>query len=963
MSFSTQTKEQSYEMSLTSTLVFNIVFTVIVFLIFPIGLRYLRAVFAPQLHLQHKHTRSWGTWFWFIDVFQQPLAVYSTRGNLATIFAVFQMLLLSLYAFIAFISLTILIPVYWYGTDQNWNANYLTYWSKITLPHLEQGSIMILVPYIVVIVITVATMFFYHQFTLLYVYFRQRCLKRVTAQNFMVLLQNIPSVLSTMDKTERILKLMMSGVKSIISVPSQCNKLTKLSQDLDSLQLELEKMKRYVSTSTLKQQYTKTQIKCNKQLLQSKIKELANIKTQMKIDISDSQLQKSEIFKKANKEIQKLEHLIQLQQNTLEKNEKSAIKCLDGFGKLIRAINKKTAEIRTVLYIDNIEENYLDKMKTFPPQMSDIILKSFDLQPNKQQNQPNLRYDDESVFVKEFGKQKVFKDEQKYFINYQKLQFNLFNSSTIQNIGSSVFLFCDSQSVASEKYTALIASDSQHPEALLAPNPNEIVWKYMAISNTQKFIRKLIFIGVLAGLFIGYIWGQTELLGIINASSYEWYISIFESFCPSKCIFGVQQWGFCSVCDGFSNMLVTMIPTLFNCILMAFLPLFINWAVKLLCYPSISKNVDLEYQLLFVFLIIIVGIIQVTLPDLLDVKNGHITLDFLKDLDITTLVDTLGHNVASQQFTFINYIVNKYCTFPVFGLLNIGGIINWILAHRQKNSLDFNLKLRFSKFNFNKQLAYTAHMFVVGFIFAIVAPITNVIIFVTYLLLVTIDRYLILYVNTPTVTSDLSSQANMLVNVIGTISIGLIFMLIATGCYFFIQSGPLANLGAAVCVICLILSIIFKQSVDKRYQRALSHLTQGTYEATGQLYINPVNKYQWYYEEETFCKTQFNIKNDEERQIMNKLIKYDEQSKIKQNKQDGSSENILNKKKTQKDKSHTYKQNYFDKLLGKIHADLTVLPVSQVIVDDHTVMGGGIAFSCLLCEQLYIKIFCHFQCG
>ncbi|CAL6030825.1 GINS_subunit [Hexamita inflata] len=33
-------------------------------------------------------------------------------------------------------------------------------------------------------------------------------------------------------------------------------------------------------------------------------------------------------------------------------------------------------------------------------------------------------------------------------------------------------------------------------------------------------------------------------------------------------------------------------------------------------------------------------------------------------------------------------------------------------------------------------------------------------------------------------------------------------------------------------------------------------------------------------------------------------------------------------------------------------------------INDHfTVMGGGIAFSCLLCEQLYIKIFCHFQCG
>ncbi|CAL5989781.1 Conserved_hypothetical protein [Hexamita inflata] len=36
---------------------------------------------------------------------------------------------------------------------------------------------------------------------------------------------------------------------------------------------------------------------------------------------------------------------------------------------------------------------------------------------------------------------------------------------------------------------------------------------------------------------------------------------------------------------------------------------------------------------------------------------------------------------------------------------------------------------------------------------------------------------------------------------------------------------------------------------------------------------------------------------------------------------------------------------------------------SEIINTFGTVMGGGIAFSCLLCEQLYIKIFCHFQCG
>ncbi|CAL6049640.1 Transmembrane_domain-containing protein [Hexamita inflata] len=918
MSFSTQTKEQSYEMSLTSTLVFNIVFTVIVFLIFPIVRRYLPAVFAPQQHLKYKHTRSWGTWFWFFDVFQQPLAVYSTRGNLATIFAVFQMLLLSLYAFIAFISLTILIPVYWYGTDQNWNANYLTYWSKITLPHLEQGSIMILVPYIVVIVITVATMFFYHQFTLLYVYFRQRCLKRVTAQNFMVLLQNIPSILNEREKTYKVIDPMMSGVKTIIPVPQQCNKLTKLSEELDSLKLQLEKMKRYVSTSTLKEQQIKTQV--YRKYSYENIT-LFNYYSQQSNRHKNDQQQKQ----------LELENIKQFAK--IKESRKVVRKHLKGLDKLLTQIRLKTIEVRNIMQQDHIEEEYLDKIQLFPPQMPDIILQSFNLLPNKQQIQPKIRYDDENQFIKAciqtFSQQDKFnfnimqnqqyinisktilQQERKIFqkvkqlMNIQLRQSNYKNQPDQRYIGSSVFLFCDSQSIASEKYTALIASDSKQPEALLAPNPHEIVWKYMAISNTQKFIRKIIFVLVLAGLFVGYIWGQTKILGIINNSSNAWQIFIFKGVCPNKCTFGTIQTGYCVVCDGFSKMFVTMIPTLFNCILMAFLPLFINWAVKLLCYPSISKNIDLEYQLLFVFLIIIVGIIQVSLPDMIDVKSGQFSLAGLKDLGIQSLIDNLGHNVASQQFTFINYIVNKYCAVPVFSLLNISGIINWILAHGQKNSLDFNLKLRFSKFNFNKQLAYTAHMFVVGFIFAIVAPITNVIIFVTYLLLVIIDRYFILYVNTPTVTSDLSSQANMLVNVIGTISIGLIFMLISTGCYFFIQSGPLANLGAAVCVICLILSIIFKLSVDKRYNRALSTLTKGNYEATGQLYINPVNKKQWYHNEK-FPKTEYDIKKDEDRILLNDLVKYKE----------------------------TYNQNIFDNLLGKIHVDLTILPVSQVILDD-----------------------------
>ncbi|CAL6062066.1 Conserved_hypothetical protein [Hexamita inflata] len=52
-------------------------------------------------------------------------------------------------------------------------------------------------------------------------------------------------------------------------------------------------------------------------------------------------------------------------------------------------------------------------------------------------------------------------------------------------------------------------------------------------------------------------------------------------------------------------------------------------------------------------------------------------------------------------------------------------------------------------------------------------------------------------------------------------------------------------------------------------------------------------------------------------------------------------------------------------ILGEIDEEPYILAENQLEPTQlqTTVMGGGIAFSCLLCEQLYIKIFCHFQCG
>ncbi|CAL5973391.1 Hypothetical_protein [Hexamita inflata] len=62
------------------------------------------------------------------------------------------------------------------------------------------------------------------------------------------------------------------------------------------------------------------------------------------------------------------------------------------------------------------------------------------------------------------------------------------------------------------------------------------------------------------------------------------------------------------------------------------------------------------------------------------------------------------------------------------------------------------------------------------------------------------------------------------------------------------------------------------------------------------------------------------------------------------------------------DLAFTFKQN--SKLFQKYTEEQLVSAVLNANQSQSsTVMGGGIAFSCLLCEQLYIKIFCHFQCG
>ena len=86
----------------------------------------------------------------------------------------------------------------------------------------------------------------------------------------------------------------------------------------------------------------------------------------------------------------------------------------------------------------------------------------------------------------------------------------------------------------------------------------------------------------------------------------------------------------------------------------------------------------------------------------------------------------------------LNYIISKYFTFAVFDIINIFGLfcglIGLVLSKDVKSKLI--PMIRDIEGNFAKVLASITHMFTISFIFAISAPTSNVIVFITFFMMV-----------------------------------------------------------------------------------------------------------------------------------------------------------------------------------------------------------------------------------
>ena len=171
----------------------------------------------------------------------------------------------------------------------------------------------------------------------------------------------------------------------------------------------------------------------------------------------------------------------------------------------------------------------------------------------------------------------------------------------------------------------------------------------------------------------------------------------------------------------------------------------------------------------------------------------------------------MAENIPKQTFVFINYIIAKYFLFPVLGLLNFGNAIfvlfYWMFS---KNSMHRVMQFQSFVFRYPKQLAYITHMICVAFIFCIIAPLTNIIVLVTYVMMILTDRYYILYIAKPDETTELSHQSHLMSSVINTLFIGLVFMLVACFSFFMIYEGWQYIFCQVVIIVCLVSIIVYK---------------------------------------------------------------------------------------------------------------------------------------------------------
>lgn len=1005
----TATGEVNFETTLTATILIQLTVTAGVLLIFSLLKYLLPVVFCPfYMRRQRKFT------IWFLDVFFQPISRYAKCGNVAAIFVLYQTMMMSLFGIMSLFGLTVLIPVYVVGVDQDFNTDYRTGWSKMSLTHIEAGSFAIIVPTAVATIYTFIMMEFYDQFHVVYIYFRQRALRRSAPQNFVVMLDQIPTNIRTRGDLAKSLEgVFQQGVlRYIIPVPEHSlsltfkyNKLRRLIQTQHKIDrlitYYITELEAYMNKSGL---YGVTLAEIVDQDVRKRVQKMQNriSKSQMALIPlrTKSRRLKLEILAYAHEMNIDLSHLIGIKHlpppmpaNVTSFNKLTTCTRMTADDIIAEQrnfdIEISLPNVQPILYtgtnpitsyisdrsIQNKDEESQDRS------MHELSDKSI-LQPSSIHNSrhastvhlpshltnlasprssnnnrissfigpllgigsldnihsvtrlssANKQGMAQSYFNTGHGTQDVsFHDVEStstgismrpassgsktdYVIStqrpisadeqYRKQQATLgevstrslrpvltkylldipksvaevirttfpdhglgrIDAATIKSrtrqqqrahidtpIGRTAFLVFNSQIEATLCANSLLYMNATEPRVGSAPEYNQIIWGNTAYPKRFKMIMRSVFMVLLLSLFVGYFVPQTYILNLVANNSEQWFNSFYVQMCrpgkgPHNCTKtvsltkgSVNDVGgiVCYICYKTASMSITLLPVIVQVIFMALLPLVIKYLSILAFCTSNTEKANLEYRINFLFLIFIVGIIQIMLTSTFN-EQGTIDFEQLTSLTLNGLVANIGRNFPAQIFTFINYLITKYFLFSVLTLLRIPdlllGLVKLIII---KDPIAKRRITYYTGFPYLKQLAYGSHMVVIGFMFAIVAPVSSVFVFIIYTVFSIVNRFNILYVYRPLSDSEMSAATDIIKHVSGDTYLGFVLMMIATIAFFIVLNEPITLVCAYFLISIMIIAIMRKIYVDSKFKRAMMSMHLSDWGAKTMCKINP----------------------------------------------------------------------------------------------------------------------------
>ncbi|EFO62740.1 Hypothetical protein GLP15_1432 [Giardia lamblia P15] len=420
-------------------------------------------------------------------------------------------------------------------------------------------------------------------------------------------------------------------------------------------------------------------------------------------------------------------------------------------------------------------------------------------------------------------------------------------------IGRTAFVVFNSQIEATLCSNSLLYMNATEPKVGSAPEYNQIIWGNTAYSKRFRLVMRSIFLVLLLSLFIGYFVPQTYILNLVANNSEQWFNSFYIRMCkPGKGRYKCAQTVsltkgtvsdvggvVCYICYKTASMSITLLPVIVQVIFMALLPLVIKYLSMLAFCTSNTEKANLEYRINFLFLIFIVGIIQIMLTSTFN-EYGTIDFEQLTGLTLNGLVANIGRNFPAQIFTFINYLITKYFLFSVLTLLRIPDLLLGLLKLMiTKDPIAKRRIAYYTGFPYLKQLAYGSHMTVIGFMYSIVAPISTVFVFIIYTVFSIVNRFNILYVYRPLSDSEMSAATDIIKYVSGDTYLGFLLMMIATIAFLIVLNETITLVCAYFLAAIMIIAIIRKVYVDSKFKRAMMSMHLSDWGAKTMCKINP----------------------------------------------------------------------------------------------------------------------------